>query len=109
MAKQVTLPDTIKVGNLVFKVEVVKDLKSGDKACFGTMSFDEQRICLDAAMATKEFVAGVVLHEIMHAIWHYFDLPTKNEESYVHRISNGISMVMKDNPELMDYIMKAYK
>jgi hypothetical protein len=109
MGRTVELPDSIKVGGLVFKVHLVKDLKSADKPCFGTMSWDEQRINLDSAIPTKEFVANIVWHEVMHALWAYFDIPTKGEETKVLRIANGITMIMKDNPQLMDYIMKAYK
>jgi hypothetical protein len=109
MAKTVSVPSSIKVGGLVFKVHVVKDLKSADKPCFGTMSWDEQRIYLDAAIPTKEFVVNILIHEIMHALWAFYELPRKNEETSVYRLANGLSALIKDNPELMDYIMKAYK
>jgi hypothetical protein len=109
MAKHVELPAEIKVGGLVFTVEVVRDLKSADKACHGTMDWNRQRICLDAEMPSKEFVANIVIHELMHALWQYYDLPTKYEETSVFRLSNGLSAVLKDNPELFNYILKAYK
>ncbi len=109
MVKQVHLPNTLKLGGFRFKIDVVKDLKSSDKACHGTMDWNGQKICLDQDMPTKEFVANVLIHEIMHALWQCYDLPPKQEESCVFRLSNGLSAVLKDNPELFDYIMKAYK
>jgi hypothetical protein len=109
MARTVSIPESIKVGGLRFKVETVKDLKSGDKPCFGIMAWDDQKICLDTSIPSKEMVVNILLHEILHALWAYYNLPGKDEEKSVFLLANGLSALWKDNPELMDYIVKAYK
>lgn len=39
------------------------------------------------------------LHEILHAIWNEYDLPTENEESCVRRLEAGIAAFVMDNPK----------
>ena len=50
--------------------------------------------------------ANTILHELFHAIiyqW-YIDLDEKMDEVVVNGLTNGLTTVFVDNPELMDYL-----
>ena len=50
-------------------------------------------------------LADTLLHEIMHAVWHYMGLNEKHEEeSVVNRLSTGLTQVFCDNPSLLKWI-----
>ena len=52
-------------------------------------------------------VADTLVHEILHAIWHEYNLQdSDNEERTVHSIGNALIQVWYDNPELIKYITK---
>lgn len=50
-------------------------------------------------------VADTLLHEVLHAVWAHMGLDDKHEEeAVVNRLSTGLSTVMYDNPDLVDFI-----
>ena len=55
-------------------------------------------------------VADTFLHEIMHAIWHEYNLQDSDqEERIVHTLSTGLVQVMLDNPQLLTWFRKQTK
>jgi len=55
-------------------------------------------------------VADTFLHEIMHAIWHEYNLQDSDqEERIVHTLSTGLVQVMHDNPQLLTWFRKQTK
>ena len=55
--------------------------------------------------------ANTILHEILHAIIYQWniELGEKEEEHLVSALSNGLTTVLVDNPNLMDYIKNKIK
>lgn len=50
-------------------------------------------------------VADTLVHEVLHAVWFYMGLDDKHdEEAVVNRLATGLSTVMYDNPDLVDFI-----
>lgn len=97
-------PTKIKIGFATYRIEYrdVETLESGD---WGLANHKLQ--CL--LIATKR--AGwpeILLHEILHAIDHVFNIPTdkaNHMEEIVTGFSAGLATTMKDNPELFRWLM----
>lgn len=53
--------------------------------------------------------AGILLHEVMHAVWHEYEMDeeTETEETTVNRISAGLMKVLTANPAFAQYINDA--
>lgn len=108
MPKDIKLPDKIKIGHLNYSLTIEKDLVgSKGESLMGLHSYSTQIISLSDALASKEMVMDVLLHEILHGLWTLFNLPTKNEEQVITCLAPAIVMVLKDNPELRKYMCKA--
>ncbi len=105
------LPKTIKIGSHVHKVTVVKNLRSkaGEEA-LGLYSYDDQRISIEESI-TPSRQAEVLLHEILHALYAYFDISKEGdkEETVVSRLAEGLATVFKDNPALIKYLEEVRK
>jgi len=55
-------------------------------------------------------VADTFLHEIMHAIWHEYNLQDSDqEERIVHTLSTGLVQEMHDNQQLLTWFRKQTK
>lgn len=85
----IRIPTSLKVGGLVYRVEVVDDI--GKPACADT-DFQKQRIRVERA--DPKFMQQAFIHEILHAIngeW--------NEER-VEFLAMSLFQVFQDNPQL---------
>lgn len=49
--------------------------------------------------------ARTQLHEVIHAIWHEYDMPTENEETCVRRLESGLAAFISNNPEFAKKIV----
>ena len=96
------LPKKIKVGPYDYTIRSYV-WKAEDDQIGGC---DTQRLVLSVddsgpAMVTK----NTLLHEVLHAVYDLYDLgPDDSEEDVVMRLSNGLQMVMVDNPGLGKYL-----
>jgi hypothetical protein len=84
----IRIPETLKVGGLVYTVEVVEEL---DHACADT-NYPKQRIRV--AQANQKFMQQAFIHEIMHAIngeW---------QEERVEFLAMALFQLLQDNPQL---------
>lgn len=97
------IPKKIKVGFQDYDVRLVKGLKdrTGDPV-FGFHDFNNSEFSFNADVENEDQLVNTVMHEVMHAIWKYMELPTENEEDHVTRLTNGLHTVLKDNPKLLD-------
>jgi hypothetical protein len=64
------------------------------------------------AVRTEEMspadVADTLLHEILHACWWTGELPPKaNEEKAVTVLAHGLLQVLRDNPAVVDFLVKS--
>ena len=60
--------------------------------------------------AKGPLLACTLIHEVLHAVWYVqglssrMDTGTVTEEQVVDAVSNGLTQVMRDNPELFERI-----
>lgn len=108
------LPKKIDMGHFTFTVSPVKGYPS-DREGFkqmGEFNWDDEHITVRKDKSSA--MAHTLLHEICHAACLQQQTGTVRgagafEETFVSAISNGLSMVIKQNPELMKEIIKALK
>ena len=104
------IPDKIKVGYKEYKLEEWKQTVASANEAQGQFFSKEGVI---GYVTTEKGVshANTILHEIMHAIIYQWniELGEKEEEHLVSALSNGLTTVLVDNPNLMDYLKEKIK
>lgn len=73
----------------------------------GECEADRQQITLRDSQAPIE-EADTIVHETLHAVWYLMDIGlSDHEEHVVRKLATGLTLVLKDNPHLLDYLKKA--
>jgi len=107
------VPNKIKVGGYTYSVVFVEDLRNErDVKLLGQVLYaPTKRISLhEDCKEDPKLLLDTLLHEILHSLYHHFDLAEQEEEEKViTTIATGLVMVYVDNPELVDLIKKATK
>jgi hypothetical protein len=90
----------VKIGNQTYVINEVLCVDKRDSLA-GQIKFleSEIRILHDLPHDLKQ---ETVLHEVVHGIENFFDLDLEEEE--VKQLARGLTMVFKDNPELLEYL-----
>ena len=99
------IPTSIKVGYRDYKLEKWKQTVASANAAHGQF-FSKEGIIGYTEEEKGVSHANTILHELFHAIiyqWH-IDLDDKMEEEVVNGLTNGLTTVFVDNPELIDYL-----
>ena len=101
--------ESVRIGHRRYRIQEWSDAELVTTDSYGQC--DKQRgiiyICthLDAIV-----VADTFLHEILHAVWHEYNLQDDDrEERIVHTLATGLTQVMHDNPELLTWLKKQTK
>lgn len=102
------IPRSVKVGPYTFVIKL-EDACHDD--ALGTFSFDRAEIGLRIGQGSAVCALDTVLHEVMHAVYRVFALPTKaaEEEQIVGAMSTGMIQVFMDNPGLVSWINKTLR
>ena len=101
-------PRFIKVGNIHVRVEFQEDVS--DDTAWGNYSATHFRIRLQDNIPCTGKAIEVVLHEILHAIFHCSDMKdADDEERTVATFATWLTMVLVDNPQLMRWLSCATK
>jgi hypothetical protein len=92
--------DNVKIGNQTYVIFEVECVDKHDSLA-GQIKFleSEIRILQDLPHDLKQ---ETILHEVIHGIENFFDLDLEEEE--VKMLGRGLTMVFKDNPELLEYL-----
>ena len=111
-----SMPKKVKIGTQVF--QIVERSRSEDgmlnEGTFGYTLDTENLIVVDATIATSRKKL-TLFHEIMHAARMVYDTsvqPRKSDsfETWEHYFigiwEESLLLVLKDNPELLEYIVK---
>ncbi len=105
-------PTSLKIGAYDWTVESVEDLRdkeTGDRL-YGQCDPSQLVIRMNADIEREQLVAETLWHEVLHAIWNFFHLDAKeDEEAAVSCMSTGITMVMRDNPDLKKYLWRIWR
>lgn len=101
-----TLPRKVKVGAYDFRIRIVE----GESPEWGEADVDTQTVSVwPEDMANPAFLVGIVLHELLHVIYHYESLEGKDEEAVVTGYEVGLISLYRDNPKLLTWIKKGLR
>jgi Zn-dependent peptidase ImmA (M78 family) len=111
----VSFPTTVIVGHARYTLRYEKELASIAGAN-GTCGEDVQSILIDPQMG-KDMERDTVLHELLHAVFHLYDVRSslpedgdgdvkKLEERVVRPLATGLLVLLRDNPKLVDYLLE---
>lgn len=95
------LPKTVVIGHRTYKVRELKK-RNGEE---GLCEYTKGLIWVRSAKRPPSEAACTLLHEMFHAIWDSAALgECADEESAVEALSNGLTQIIRDNPEVFDWI-----
>ena len=90
----------IKIGYQDYRIEIHDDL--GDEICGDT---DLENSVIRIAESAIDRQRNTVIHEVLHAIWDQMGLNAQlddnTQEQVVTSLSNGISTLLADNPQVI--------
>lgn len=96
-----TMPRSIRVGNITYKVLVQPQLQMDAMQCMGICFLDKSEIWLSPELH-DQMLAETLLHEVLHAVHANFDLnDDSDEESFTLLTARGIAQLWYDNPKLI--------
>lgn len=109
MAKeeQRQLPEHVKVGLYTYEIIEADDefSKVTGEEVHGLCVPHTNQIYVRLT-GNKVIDADTLWHEIKHALWHLFSLrDNDDEERIVATLSSGELMILRDNPELFEFLM----
>lgn len=87
------IPDKLKIGGIVYKIELVDEIRDGDNA--GRLETKKNRILLDKTGPINQLEL-TLLHEIIHAI------NIEVEEKDVEFLAQALYQVLVDNGLVFD-------
>lgn len=98
-------PRRVKIGFRDFDVQMRTTQEMNEERALGLCVADRAVIFLDEGL-DPQLMAETLLHETLHAVWHVQCLPAKlDEEKAVTGLSKGLAGVLRDNPELVKFII----
>jgi len=109
--RNMKLPKKIRIGCFDYDVRFVDDLRDlQNNRLWGNHVPAEQKINIDKSIPSEQRVVAVLWHEILHALFDHFDIQENAKEEYlVDTLSQGITMVLKDNPTFRKYVLESLK
>lgn len=99
--------NSIRLGPYTITLKYFKEHER-DGGLWGTFSEAHQGIELSDNFPSREIEAETLIHEILHGIYFAMSIkPKDTEERTVKLMSVGLSMFLRDNPELVDWIRES--
>lgn len=100
-------PDSVRVGYRDFPMRPMTELEHRIGNCSGYFTPRFGILYLDSWPSPQETVNGVI-HETLHAIWNVHGLGGEDalEEQTVNSLANGLTQVIRDNPELVYWMVE---
>ena len=111
------LPPTLKVGSRIYRCLLMKDVDAARDQQFAHIDHNSREIRF-AGYITWAKAAESMIHEMIHAIIYHWAISEKqdddqftvtNEEGMVFRLCSGLTTVMLDNPEVMQWILRGLR
>ncbi len=93
------IPETVKIGGIIYKVTKTNLPRESDKMTDGCINYSSGEIRISNAFnECKDYMDYVLIHEVMHGILDHVSI--EQDEAMVDKISKGLHMVIKDNPDM---------
>ncbi len=101
------LPSSLKIGAFDYSVVTMTESEGAGRRVFGEFRPMESEIaiCLNSPSLPK--LVDTVMHEVLHAVWWHAALDRPNEEEGVLHVARTLTMVFRDNPELLRWLQEA--
>ena len=98
-------PKTLKIGYENYEIEYWPPTHATTTEAYGEFFAKEKKIGIDGAQTGASLV-NTMIHEAMHGICFHQGMQLKDdeEERIVNSMANGITQLLKDNPDLVDWI-----
>ena len=108
--KKDDIPQYIKIGYRNYNLEKWKQTVANANDAHGQF-FAKEGVIGYTEEEKGVSHANTIIHEILHAIIYQWniELGEKEEEHLVSALSNGLTTVLVDNPNLIDYIKNKIK
>lgn len=110
-----TLPDKIKIGAEDFTIKIFDGMATHeslpDQSLWGYCNLDTLEIGLGSESPNGIHLAGITVHEFLHAILGvmYPRLKKNEEERIVRRTEEGLIALFRDNPWFLPWLVKGLK
>lgn len=99
------LPSSVRVGPYDIRILIADTLQMTASARWGEFSSIEQAIRVDVGIATNAKAVDTVIHELLHAIWWAYQIRDDDkEERTVSMIALGWLALLRDNPDLLQWL-----
>lgn len=97
--------ESIKIGGTVYKILNEKESFMADgKILDGGINYTQSLIKVARGDKSKQYADSTLIHEIVHGIIEEYSVKIPEEEKFTEAFSKGLYQVLKDNPELIEYI-----
>lgn len=100
------LPDNLIIGHQVYTIEPKDPSWFRDAEKFGHCDFVGSTIAIANEGMNDAHIVNTLIHESLHALWREYSLPPEHEEHIVTCLANGLTQVLRDNPELITLFKK---
>lgn len=99
-----------KIGYIEYDVEGVSKDIAEQLEIHGQIDYSKEKIIYNKELKKRELF-NTLLHECLHGIFHFHNTQFKNkneEELIVHTIANGLTALLLDNPEFIDFLNDSF-
>jgi Zn-dependent peptidase ImmA (M78 family) len=105
-----SLPNEIIFGSRLVKLDYIDKEIASKKKIFGEFDSDKNIITLDRSLDNIE-MSNTLLHELFHLLHDEYklDLPAKAEEITCNSLANGLSHILYQNQNLLEFLYKSLK
>jgi Zn-dependent peptidase ImmA (M78 family) len=104
------VPNEIVFGSRLIKLDFIEKDVADKKRIFGEFTPDKNLITLDKSLDNIE-MTNTLLHELFHMLHDEYkiDLSAKAEEISCNSLANGLSHILYQNQNLLEYIYNSLK
>ena len=104
------VPNEIVFGSRLIKLEFIEKDVADKKRIFGEFTPDKNLITLDKSLDNIE-MTNTLLHELFHMLHDEYkiELSAKAEEISCNSLANGLSHILYQNQNLLEYIYNSLK
>jgi hypothetical protein len=102
------LPESLKIGPYTYRLEEWPHDEAADRERWGECCYKRQVLRVDTSYSGDR-ILSILLHETLHAIFEAWTIDlerVKDSEDIVNPLAKGLSAVLVDNPELVDWIRR---
>lgn len=100
----------IKIGYKDYEIAPMNAHQLGSTGHYASIDHRACSIIYDNSVDDAEIVDSII-HEVLHGIYRQFgkDITMEEQEYFVGLFSSGLTVVFRDNPELLVLIQEAFK